>query len=87
MTWFIAWKIYHINRIITLSIIRLSGRLCICTCNTASGCLSESASHVVGRGFVSQPGHTKDHYKNSTNCLPAWHTGFGVGMWQCNLTV
>ena len=28
-------------------------------------------NHMVGRG--SQPGHTKDHNKNCTNCLPAWH--------------
>ena len=30
-----------------------------------------SASHTVGRGFASRPGHTKDHHKNGTNCLPA----------------
>ena len=23
--------------------------------------------------FASCPGHTKDHHKNGTNCLPAWH--------------
>ena len=28
---------------------------------------------MVGREFASQPGHTKDHHKNCTNCLPAWH--------------
>ena len=32
-----------------------------------------SASHAVGRGFASRPGHTKDHHKIGTNCLPAWH--------------
>ena len=26
---------------------------------------------TVGREFVSRPGHTKDHHKNGTNCLPA----------------
>ena len=26
---------------------------------------------TVGRGFASWPGHTKDHHKNGTNCLPA----------------
>ena len=26
---------------------------------------------TVGRGFASRPGHTKDHHKNGTNCLPA----------------
>ena len=28
---------------------------------------------VSGRGFASRPGHTKDHPKNGTNCLPARH--------------
>ena len=32
---------------------------------------SVSASRTVGRGFASRPGHTKDHHKNGTNCLPA----------------
>ena len=32
---------------------------------------SVSASHTVGREFASRPGHTKDHHKNGTNCLPA----------------
>ena len=35
--------------------------------------VSVSASRTVGRGFASWPGHTKDHHKNGTNCLPAWH--------------
>ena len=30
-----------------------------------------SASRTVGREFASRPGHTKDHHKNGTNCLPA----------------
>ena len=34
---------------------------------------SLSASRTVGREFASRPGHTKDHHKNGTNCLPAWH--------------
>ena len=51
--------------------------------NTVSEWLSgRSCVRVYGR-----LGHTKDHYKNGTNCLPAWHTGFRVGVWQCNLTV
>ena len=29
--------------------------------------VSVSASHVVGRWFAPQPGHTKDHHKNGTN--------------------
>ena len=35
--------------------------------------VSMSAFHTVGCRFVSQPGHTIDHHKNGTNCLPAWH--------------
>ena len=35
--------------------------------------VSVSASNTVGRDFASRPGHTKDHHKNGTNCLPAWH--------------
>ena len=33
--------------------------------------VSVSASRTVGREFASPPGHTKDHHKNGTNCLPA----------------
>ena len=32
-----------------------------------------SASHTVAREFASRPGHPKDHHKNGTNCLHAWH--------------
>ena len=32
---------------------------------------SVSVSHMVGREFAFRPGHTKDHHKNGTNCLPA----------------
>ena len=35
---------------------------------------SVSPSHTVGREFASRPGHNKDHHKNGTYCLPAWHT-------------
>ena len=35
--------------------------------------VSVSASHTVDHEFASRPGHTKDHHKNGTNCLPAWH--------------
>ena len=28
---------------------------------------------MVGRGFASRPGDTKDHHKIGTNCLPEWH--------------
>ena len=34
---------------------------------------SVSTSRMVGREFASGLGHTKDHHKNGTNCLPAWH--------------
>ena len=51
------------------SYIALSGRS---DKQTVSGWLvSLSASHRVSREFASQPGHTKDHHKNGTNCLPA----------------
>ena len=33
---------------------------------------SVSAPRTVGRKFASRPGHTKDHLKNGTNCLPAY---------------
>ena len=33
---------------------------------------SVSASRMVGHEFASQLGHTKDHHKNGTNCLPAY---------------
>ena len=42
-----------------------------------------SDSHVVSCGFAPLLGYTKDHHKNVTNCLPAWHTGIRVGVWQC----
>ena len=35
--------------------------------------VSESASHSIGREFASRSVHTKDHHKNGTNYLPAWH--------------
>ena len=29
---------------------------------------------LINRTYGSfRPGHTKDHHKNGTNCLPAWH--------------
>ena len=59
------------------------------SCKTLPGGLvvSESTSHVVGRGFAAQPGHTKDHHRDGTNCLPALHTCVRVGVWQCSQTV
>ena len=32
---------------------------------------SVSASRTVGLEFAFRPGHTKEHHKNGTNCLPA----------------
>ena len=43
-------------------------------------------SHCIYRGFASRPGHIKDHHKNSTNCLLAWHVCVRVGDWQCSPT-
>ena len=48
--------------------------------------VSLSTSHAVSRWFVPLPVHTKLHHKNGTNCLPAWHTGLRIGVWQCNPT-
>ena len=41
---------------------------------------SVSASATARRGFASRSGHTKDHHKNGTNCLPALHTCVRVGV-------
>ena len=38
-----------------------------------------TAFHEVG-GFASRPGHTKNHHKIGTNCFPAWHACFRVGV-------
>ena len=40
------------------------------------------AAHAIGCGFVSQVGRTKDHHKNSTNCLPAWHASISSRSWK-----
>ena len=39
-----------------------------------------STSHAVGHGFAPQPGYTKDHHKNGTNCLPALHACVRIGV-------
>ena len=39
-----------------------------------------SASRALGHGFPHQPGHTKDHHKNGTNFLPAWHASVWVAV-------
>ena len=60
--------IYYIN--VQTHIIPLSKSMVPCRVGSVS---SVSASRTVGREFASRPGHTKDHHKNGTNCLPAWH--------------
>ena len=47
----------------------------------------ESASHAIGHGFAPWLGVNKDFHKNDTDCLPAWHAGVRVRVWQCKLTV
>ena len=39
-----------------------------------------SVSHAVGCRFAPWLGHTKDHHKNGTNCLPVIHTGTSIGL-------
>ena len=57
-------------------------------CTTLVGLVvSRCASHTGGPGFPSRPGHTKDHHKNGTNCLPAWYAMRKVGVGQCSPTV
>ena len=48
---------------------------------------SNGTANLTDLGFAPRPGHTKDHHKNGTNCLPAWHAGTRVGVWQCSPTV
>ena len=45
-------------------------KVCVLPCRVGS-VGSVSASRTVDREFASRPGHTKDHHKNGTNCLPA----------------
>ena len=42
--------------------------------------LSACPPHAVGHGFAPQQGHTKEHHKNGTTYLPAWHAGIRVGI-------
>ena len=51
------------------------GVLCQCVPCPDGLMVSVSASHTVGREFVSRPGHTKDHHKNSANLVCG--TGYG----------
>ena len=34
---------------------------------------------ATSHGFAPQSGHTKDHHKNGTDCLRAWHACVRVG--------
>ena len=48
---------------------------------TVLGWLSGKGVLSCGRSWVaSQPGHTKKHNKNGTNCLPARHACVSVGV-------
>ena len=59
---------------LTLTILLLNMEHVLYVTNISFGLVvSVSTSHTAGRGFASRPGHTKDHHKNGTNCLPAWH--------------
>ena len=33
----------------------------------------QSVYSIITIQYDIRPGRTKDHYKNGTNCLPAWH--------------
>ena len=46
-----------------------------------------SASHMAGCVFAPRSVHTKDHHKNGTNCLPAWHTGDASDWYDMKLRV
>ena len=51
-----------------------------------TGYSGQPVSLSPGKSFASQPGHTKEHHKNGTDGLPAWHACIRVGVWQCSLT-
>ena len=74
----------HINEVMLLLIITnntfKNKHTCKHTCvqRRVGLVVSVSACHAVGREFASRPGHTIDHHKNGTNCLPAWHAGIRV---------
>ena len=38
--------------------------MCVCIYTLV---VNVSAPHAVAQGFISQPDHTKDHYKNGTD--------------------
>ena len=49
-----------------------TGSIFVCICHPTHR-ISVLLSHAVSRGFVPRSGHIKNHHKNGTNCLPAWH--------------
>ena len=53
-----------------LKLSRIRSRWSVYMCRVGS-VGNVSASRTVGREFSSRPGHTKDHHKNGTDCLPA----------------
>ena len=54
-----------LHMVTTLSVVVAQWQdVCFMDVKTASGWLS-----VVGHGFASWPGHTKDHNKKGTNCI------------------
>ena len=61
------------------------GRLYRFDCVSSALVVSIYVFHAVGRGFESQPGHTKDHHTDCTNCSNA---GIRVRVWpKCSRTV
>ena len=67
-----------------LRIYRLNGLYNIVSPRRVGLVVSVSASHTVGRGFASRPGHTKGHHKNVTNlhCLTALHACVKVEIYR-----
>ena len=57
----------NISTRLTVSVMysTINRTILIAKCMTLSGGLTCPS--------LTRPGHTKDHHKNGTNCLPAWH--------------
>ena len=53
------------------------------------GLVISKSTHAVGLGLAPQLGFTKNHNKNGTKCLTAWHAGIREGerISQCSPTV
>ena len=39
---------------------------------------------LLNKKHMLRSGHTKDYYKNGTNCIFAWHAVVRIEVWQCN---